>query len=1298
MKKAKVLIALMLVVSLVFPSVGMAAGGAKASNGTKEVSGKPEIKILDCQWYYSMDYGDHWTEINKTFDFSDKGKENVRFENKIKIKSNQKLEGDVLIDYSFIGGNYTTNLGYNIEPTDDENIYLLTVIDGYSPMEFNKYNKDNALEENKIYQPTTFRFDKGWYNLDELLTNQSNNPTSIKLLNMVDDFDAPVLKDISITKPEGDLKASDNICIEAEIEENVSGVRVVDLDFDCIYGNDVNKGYYTIHLKHKQGNKYFYKGDAFEGKYPPTQMRLDTVWIEDYAENYHLYGYKENIDEEILKLPVDVDFDMNFIDGNTAHDSDAPVIKDIKTTNKDGVEKNIFKENDWPINLTATIEDDKSGVEDVIVEYSKGNKDVVYQAVLKGDGNKYSAEMSNMSESGDYELYEIYVRDKNSNFATYTYTGVDEYGFSCKKLEKNIDFTFNMDKPVLTDIKVTDENGKEKYTFDENDEYCYIEALAEDEGSGVEHIEVDYKNSKTGDIEEFYLEKDSNGKFVNKEYLYCQPKKYTLEKIVVYDNYENTSTYTYTGIDEDGLKCEKLPGSKNIDINFKNGSDEKIAPTLESFSINNTSITAPGTIKGKIKASDNESSDMDVEISYENINDPSDEIYIEKYAIESNVESEFSYDIGENFRNAEYRLKYIALTDENNNTVYYGDKKDTINYSGEKKAFHNKVDQRNIKIKNATYTDIIKLVDLKDGNKISKYKENSKIYVSAQFGKTITTKMLNNIKNANKNIEFVFDIVDGDDFYEVGNLFIFNSNSITDEYINSLAGRSISLDMVFDEECDYSFGEEVAKGIVGKNAWLVLCMNLGFSGEFNEEAWNQQARNIFIKYNCEELIPFVENYATNQNIPFYKAAQNLTGSSCYTVLDTGNNKGIKFPKGSRFEIRDDDEGEFEMKDKPYKVYYSGKDFNNLKEYKCSTANFFPNSVVIEDPGEYYITKGTLGYKDAIVDISNAKVTGIINRYYTGKALTQNVVVNCGAKNLVKDRDYTVSYENNTNVGTAKLTITGKGAYKGKIVKSFNIYKKASTLNVPTKTFYKKYGNKKFNLGVSSNTAISYISSNKKVALVDQKGNVTIKGAGIANITVTALGNGNYKPVQKTVKISVAKASGTVKASSYKKVRNSKKFKLNAKSTSGGKLTYSSSNKKVAVVSTSGYVTIKGIGKTTITVKSASTANYNSAYKKVTVTVVPKTMKINKVKVGKGSMKVYWSKDKEVSGYQIVIAKDSKFKTGKKTYSLSKNKYTSKSISKLSKKRTYYVKMRSYKKIGKTYYYSNYSSVKKIKTK
>ena len=55
-------------------------------------------------------------------------------------------------------------------------------------------------------------------------------------------------------------------------------------------------------------------------------------------------------------------------------------------------------------------------------------------------------------------------------------------------------------------------------------------------------------------------------------------------------------------------------------------------------------------------------------------------------------------------------------------------------------------------------------------------------------------------------------------------------------------------------------------------------------------------------------------------------------------------------------------------------------------------------------------------------------------------------------------------------------------------------------------------------------------------------------------------------------------------------------------------------KKVATVSKSGYVTIKGIGKTTITIKSAATSKYNASYKKITVQVVPKTMKINKIRL------------------------------------------------------------------------------------
>ena len=58
--------------------------------------------------------------------------------------------------------------------------------------------------------------------------------------------------------------------------------------------------------------------------------------------------------------------------------------------------------------------------------------------------------------------------------------------------------------------------------------------------------------------------------------------------------------------------------------------------------------------------------------------------------------------------------------------------------------------------------------------------------------------------------------------------------------------------------------------------------------------------------------------------------------------------------------------------------------------------------------------------------------------YTGKKLTQNFVVYYGADLLKEGADYKVSYKNNVNVGTATVTITGKGAYTGKTVETFRI--------------------------------------------------------------------------------------------------------------------------------------------------------------------------------------------------------------------------------------------------------------------
>ncbi len=69
-----------------------------------------------------------------------------------------------------------------------------------------------------------------------------------------------------------------------------------------------------------------------------------------------------------------------------------------------------------------------------------------------------------------------------------------------------------------------------------------------------------------------------------------------------------------------------------------------------------------------------------------------------------------------------------------------------------------------------------------------------------------------------------------------------------------------------------------------------------------------------------------------------------------------------------------------------------------------------------------------------------RVEGVENKAYTGEAVTQSVTVYDGDKLLEENVDYTVSYERNTNVGTAAIVITGTGNYSGVVKKEFSIAK------------------------------------------------------------------------------------------------------------------------------------------------------------------------------------------------------------------------------------------------------------------
>lgn len=161
-------------------------------------------------------------------------------------------------------------------------------------------------------------------------------------------------------------------------------------------------------------------------------------------------------------------------------------------------------------------------------------------------------------------------------------------------------------------------------------------------------------------------------------------------------------------------------------------------------------------------------------------------------------------------------------------------------------------------------------------------------------------------------------------------------------------------------------------------------------------------------------------------------------------------------------------------------------------------------------------------------------------------------------------------------------------------------------------------------------------------------------------------------------------SQTISAKSFTKYYGYKSFSLGAKAKT--KLTYKSSNNSVATVSSNGKVTIKGIGKATITISAVSNSKYKSATKKITVNVKLKSVNIKSIKVKKlsgNSLKVYWSKVSNINGYQINIA-TSNINNGRK-----QNK-TNVVLNRARKGLKIKFSVRTYKKIGKKSFYSDWT--------
>ncbi|WP_269478267.1 hypothetical protein [Hominibacterium faecale] len=123
--------------------------------------------------------------------------------------------------------------------------------------------------------------------------------------------------------------------------------------------------------------------------------------------------------------------------------------------------------------------------------------------------------------------------------------------------------------------------------------------------------------------------------------------------------------------------------------------------------------------------------------------------------------------------------------------------------------------------------------------------------------------------------------------------------------------------------------------------------------------------------------------------------------------------------------------------------------------------------VVAKNNSAYTGSKTVNFKIVARSISGASVSGISDKTYTGKAITQPVNVTAAGRTLAAGTEYTVAYSGNKAIGKATVTITARGNYSGSISKTFTIK--------PAKGAIKslKAGKKKMTVKVKAQSGAKY---------------------------------------------------------------------------------------------------------------------------------------------------------------------------------------------------------------------------------
>lgn len=143
------------------------------------------------------------------------------------------------------------------------------------------------------------------------------------------------------------------------------------------------------------------------------------------------------------------------------------------------------------------------------------------------------------------------------------------------------------------------------------------------------------------------------------------------------------------------------------------------------------------------------------------------------------------------------------------------------------------------------------------------------------------------------------------------------------------------------------------------------------------------------------------------------------------------------------------------------VYFGSTKLTEGSDYSVSYSggkNVGNATITITGMGSCFTGSHVISYKVTAGSLNDASVAQIADQIYTGSPIKPSPVVKLNGITLTAGTDYTVAYSNNTNAGTATVTITGKGNYSGETSITFKITKlhldetTASISEVPDQTY------------------------------------------------------------------------------------------------------------------------------------------------------------------------------------------------------------------------------------------------------